>query len=256
MNDCLKIRTMQLVINSKDRENYNSTTSSEFTVKLQNPINFDILAYGLESACIPKTNYNVTNGNFQILDSGGVKLVTIPSGNYSISSITSELQTALNNLGVDTYTVSSSNVSFKLTITSSHPGFQLNPNASNYPFVNIIGFNNSTAYISSGGVLVSPKVVDLSGIKNVYIKISQLTEYMRDTKNLSSNFKVDFGCSYGSIVYFANKNKYLQYYTTAQTHVGRTDQFDVRLVDEYGNNLDLNGSDWSFVLRFLTKDLY
>lgn len=256
MTEESRIRTLQLVINSKDREDYSTTSSSEFTVKLNNPINFDILAYGLESACIPKTNYNVSGAAFQITDSVGLKTVNIPSGNYTITSLTTELQNLLNALGVDTYIVVSSTTTMKITITSSFAGFTLNPNASNYPFVTMLGFNNSTVYNSVAGVLLAPKVFDLAGIKNLYIKVSQLTEYMRDTKNLSSNFKVDFGCGYGTIVYFANENKYLQYYTTAQNHVRRTDKFDVRLVDEMGNNVDLNGSDWSFVLRFLTRDLY
>lgn len=256
MSEDLKIRTLQLVINSRDREDYNTTSSTNFIVKLLNPINFDILAYGLESACIPKTSYNVTAGDLEILDSSGVNQITIPSGNYTITNLTQELQTQLNALSVDTYTVTSSTTTFKLTITSSFAGFTLNPNAGDFPFSNTIGFNNSVAYPSTAGVLVSPKVVDLSGIKNVYIKIKQLTEYMRDTKNLSSNFKVDYGCAYGSIIYFANENKYLQYYTTAQNHIRRTDNFEVRLVDESNNDVDLNGSDWSFVLRFLTKDLY
>ena len=251
-----KIRTLQLVINSADREDYGTTTSSDFSVKLQNPINFDILAYGLESCCIPKTNYNITSGQLQITDSSGLNTINITPGNYDLTSLTSILQTSLNALAVDTYTVVSSTSTMKITITSSFAGFTLNPNASNYPLAVSLGFNNNTTYPSVAGVLVAPKVFDLSGIKNVYIKVAQLTEYMRDTKNLSSNFKVDYGCAYGSIIYFANENKYLQYYTTAQNHVRRTDKFDVRLVDESGLDVDLNGSDWSFVLRFLTKDLY
>ena len=247
---------MQLVINSKDREDYNITGSTNFTVKLNNPINFDILAYGLESACIPKTNYNVTSGALEITDSVGNQSISIPIGNYNINNLTEDLQTALNDLGNDNYTVTYSTISMKITITSNFNGFVLNPNASNYSLLHTLGFNNSTVYTSVAGVLVADKVFDLAGIKNVYIKIKQLSEYMRDTKNLSSNFKIDFGCSYGSIVYFSNQNKYIQHFTTAQNHVRRTDSFQVRLVDELGDDVDLNGSDWSFVLKFLTKDLY
>jgi hypothetical protein len=79
---------------------------------------------------------------------------------------------------------------------------------------------------------------------------------MRDTNNLSCNFKVDFGCPFGSIVYFANQSKYIQYYETAQNHVRRTNKFAIRLVDEIGDDVDLNGSDWTMVLRLTVKDLY
>lgn len=249
-------REIQLIINSKDRENYDITGSTNFVVKLQNPINFDILAYGLESVCIPKTNYLVTSGGFEIRDSVGDQSVTITNGNYSITTLVTALSGVLNALGNDTYTVVFDPVRFKLVITSNYFGFSLNPNAGNYPVVTIMGFDNNRSFASTLGVLESFKVVDLSGIKNVYIKIAELSEYMRDTKNLSSNFKVDFGCSYGSIVYFTNESKYKQYYDTAQNHIRRTDKFSVRLVDEIGDDVDLNGSDWSLVLRFLVKDLY
>lgn len=249
-------RTLQLIINSKDRENYDTTGSTNFIVKLQNPINFDILAYGLESVCIPKTNYLVTSGQLEIRDSIGDQTISITNGNYSINTLVDALSTALNGLGNDTYTVAFDSVRFKLVITSNYFGFSLNPNAGNFPITIIMGFDNNRSFASTLGVLESFKVVDLSGIKNVYIKISELTEYMRDTKNLSSNFKVDYGCPYGSIVYFANQSKYLQYYETAQNHIRRTDQFSVRLVDEIGDDIDLNGSDWSMVLRFFVKDLY
>jgi hypothetical protein len=256
MSKEFRSRTLQLVINSKDREDYNSTNSTNFVVKLQNPINFDILAYGLESVCIPKTNYLVTSGEFVIKDSVGDQNVVIQNGNYSVTSLVAELLSVLNGLGNDTYTVVFNPVTFKLVITSNFNGFTLNPNASDFPVVTIMGFDNNRSFASVLGVLESFKVVDLSGIKNVYIKIAELSAYMRDTKNLSSNFKVDYGCAFGSIVYFANQSKYLQYYETAQNHIRRTDKFSVRLVDETGDDIDLNGSDWSMVLRFFVKDLY
>lgn len=251
-------REVQLIINSKDRENYNSTVSTDFTVQLQNPINYDILAYGLESCCIPKTSYNIVDGSFELEDVS-VRIISIPDGNYSITALVSELQTQMNLGGPVVYTVSYNANTMKLSFVSDGTGFYINPNQLDFPFLLKLGFNNFTGYSSIASPLptiIPPKVFDISGIKNVYIKISELSEYMRDTKNLSSNFKVNFGCPYGSIVYFNNENTYKQYYTTAQNHIRRTDKFSVRLVDESGELVDLNGSDWSLVLRFLVKDLY
>lgn len=248
-------REIQLIINSKDREDFSLTSSTNFIVKLQNPINYDILAYSLESCCIPKTNYNVNSG-FVITDSVGNKPVVVPFGNYSVNSFVTELQSTLNALGVDTYTVTFNSNTYKMTIVSSFSGFVINPSANSYPLLTMMGFDNETVYTSVLGSLTSIKSVDFSGIKNVYIKISELSEYLRDTRNLSSNFKVNYGCPYGSVVYFNNENAYKQYYPTAQNHIRRTDKFSVRLVDEFGEDLDLNGSDWSLVLKFLVKDLY
>lgn len=248
-------REVQLIINSKDRDDYDTTSSTDFTVHLQNPINFDILAYGLESCCIPKTSYNIVGGSFELEDIG-TRIITISDGNYTINTLVSELQTQMNLAGPVVYTVSYNTSTMKLSFVSDGTGFYINPNQLDFPFLLQLGFNNFTAYSSVSLAIIPPKVFDISGIKNVYIKIAELSEYMRDTKNLSSNFKVNYGCSYGSIIYFNNENTYKQYYTTAQNHIRRTDKFSVKLVDENGDLVDLNGSDWSLVLRFLVKDLY
>ena len=252
-----KIRTLQLVINSRDRVDYGITTSSNFRVNLQNPINSKLIAYGLESVSIPKTNYNISSpmNVFEIEDSTGPKTITIPPGNYSASTFIAELVAQLNASG-DSYTVVKSSLTNKLTITSSFTGFIVNPDTETYPLLIMMGFDDNTTYISVVGVLDAPNVMNISGPTNLYIKIAQLTEYMRDTKNLSSNFKIDYGCEYGSNIYFSNQSKYLQYYTTSQDHLQRTEHFDIQLVDEAGNLVDLNGSNWSLVLRFVTKDLY
>lgn len=252
----LPIRTLQLVINSRDRIDYNSTTSTDFRVSLLNPLNFDILEYALESCCIPKTSYNIGSNNNSLAFTGsvGIANVILTPGNYTITTLLAALQTAFNIESPDTYVFSL--VDGKVTITSAFAGFVLNPDPAPYELLLNLGFNPEQVYTSTLGNLSAPYLPDISGIKNIFIKIEQLSEYMRDTKNLSSNFKVDYGCPFGSILYFGNQNKYEQYYRTAQNHMRKTQHFDVKLVDESGNIVDLNGSNWSFVLRFIVRDLY
>lgn len=252
------VRTIQLVINSADRENYASTSSSDFRINLQNPVNSKIIAYGLESCTITKTSYNISAGKntFQLQDSVNTKLFNIPPGNYSSSTFISTLTAVLIGGSPDNYVVSKNPSTNKLTITSSYAFSTLNPNSNNYPLLGMMGFLPNAAYTASGGLISAPFIFDISGVKNLYIKVLQLTEYMRDTKNLSSNFKIDYGCEFGSVLYFSNKSKYLQFYTTAQNHLQQVDHFDIQLVDENNNIIDLNGSNWSFVLRFITKDTY
>ena len=255
------VRVLQLVINSKDRVDYNTTSSTDFRVNLLNPINASILAYGLESCCIPKTSYNISasNNSFEIEDSVGIKTVTIPVGNYSSTALQTELQTQLNALTPDTYVVTITNNHF--SIVSSSPDFILNPNDTYFNLLMNLGYNPDIAYNASltdppNYFVDAPYIFDLSGSKNLYIKIEQLSEYMRDTRNLSCNFKVDYGCPFGSIVYFGKAANYKQDFTTVQNHLIRPSYFDVKLVDENNEVVDLNGSNWSMVLRFITKDLY
>lgn len=251
------IRVFDLVINSEDRFNYNSTSSTEFRVQLQNPINHRIVGYGLKSAVIPKTNYNipVIRNTFQVIDSTlTVKTITIPAGNYTMTDLLAEIVVQLNASGPDTYTATYDPITGKVTITSTFATFELQPSTQQGSILYKLGFNPSTTYTAVAGTITAPNVADISGIKTVFIKIKQLTQYIRNTTNSMLNFKLDLGCQFGSIVYFADENKYHQYYNIAEDHLTNQGFFDVSLVDEYGIPVNLNGRDWSFVLQFITTN--
>lgn len=251
-------RTLQLVINSIDRVDYTITGSNDFTVSLNKPLNVSILAYGLESLCLPKTIYNINSktNTMEILDSSGIQNISLLLGNYDIDTLITTLETELNNLGVDTYTVTINDLTKKITITSTFAGFTIDPNnnSTKYSLNTVLGFVGSLSY--TGLSITAPNIVDISGIKNAYIKIEELTEYMRDTKNLSSNFKINLNCPFGSVIYFNNQSNYIQFYTTPQNHVYWSLNFHISIVDEDGDYIDLNGSEWSMVIKFVTKDLY
>lgn len=253
-----RIRQMQLVINSKDRDLVPLGSPSKFRVTLQNPINSNIIAYGLESCTITKSSYNIStlSNTFQVEDSIDTKTVILPVGNYTSTLLISSILDIMNGFGVDTYTLTLNPLTSKLTITSTYPTFKINPNFFNNPLVVMLGFLNSTVYAAVGGILNSPGLIDVSGLKNLYIRIDQLTEYMRDTKNLSSTFKIDYSCNFGSIIYFGNQSKYLQYYTTAQNHLQKVEFFDVVLMNENNEEVDMNEVNWSMVIKFITEDTY
>lgn len=252
------LRVYDLVINSQDRDNFAATTASNFRIQLINPINQKIVSYALKSATIPKTTYNIAAGRntFQITDSGGLITITIPPGNYGLTTYLTTIQNALNAASPDIYTVVIDPITAKITITSGFAGFVLNPNATltlgGIPYQ--LGFDPAVAYPSIAGVLVAPGVVDIVGIKNAYIRINQLPQYMRNTTNNFMNFKIDWDGCFGNIIYFADNNKYHQYFNVFQGAITNLRNLDITLMDEYGLDLDLNGSDWSFVLQLITQD--
>jgi hypothetical protein len=251
-----KISVFDLVINSEDRENYLGTTSTVFTVNLQNPINQKIVGYGLKSAIIPKTNYNIPaiRNTFTFNNSISTSTITITPGNYTMTELLAEIQTQLNALGFDTYTVTYNSISGKVTFQSTLAAFTINPTLSTQQgsILYKLGFVPGIAY--TGGTVTAPNVADISGIKSAFIKIKQLTQYMRNTTNSMLNFKVDLSCQFGSIVYFADEGRYHQYFNVSTVNLSNIGYLEVSLVDEYGVPLELNGRDWSFVLQFVTID--
>lgn len=250
-------RPYDMVINSEDRLNYLGTSSTNFRINVNNPVISVLVGYGLKSAVIPKTNYNIPaiRNTFQIKDSIDTKTVTVPAGNYTMTELLTEIQSILNGFGVDTYTVTYSAITGKVTITSTYATFELNPNLvyQQGSVLYKLGFNPTIAYFAVAGTLTAPNVADISGIKNVFIKIKQLTQYMRNTTNSMLNFKVDFGGCFGSIIYFSDEAKYHQYFNVSQDSIQSQGFYDISLVDEYGFPVDLNGRDWSFVLQLVTK---
>lgn len=250
-------RPYDIVINSEDRLNYSGTTSTNFRIQVANPVKSRIVGYGLKSAIIPKTNYNIPaiRNEFEIEDSVDTKVVTVPAGNYTMTELLTTIQGILNGFGVDTYTLTYSSLTGKVTFTSTFATFILNPNLifQQGSVLYKLGFNPNTAYTAVAGTLTAPNVADISGIKEVFIKIKQLTQYMSNTTNSSLNFKVDFGGCFGSIVYFADEAKYHQYFNVSQDTIQAIGFYDVSLVDIYGVPVDINGRDWSFVLQLVTK---
>jgi len=252
------LRVFDLVINSEDRLNYTTTTSTNFRVNLQNPINQRIIGYGLKSAVIPKTNYNIPSirNTFTFFDGVANYTVTVPAGNYTITELLAEIQTLLNALGPNTFTLTYSTISGKVTWSTTGPAMIINPtlDTSQGSVLYKLGFVPGQSY--TGVSITAPNVADISGIKTLFIKIKQLSQYIRNTTNSMLNFKVDLAGQFGDIIFYADENKYHQYFNIAQDHLTNQGMFDITLVDEYAVPVDLNGRDWSFVLQFITADSY
>lgn len=248
------LRIYDYVIDSKDRLNYTLTSSNNFRVDLSNMVPGRISAYGLKSAVIPKTNYNIPaiRNTFTFNDGVADYTITITPGNYTMTQLLTEIVTQLNALGPNTFAITYSDISGKTTWTTTGPAMVINPSldASQGSILYKMGFVPGVSY--TGVSITSPNVANISGVKTAYIRIKQLTQYIRNTTNSMMNFKVDLSCPFGSIIYFADEAKYHQYFIGNKDNISSLGSFDIALTDEYGAYLDLNGSDWSFVLQLIT----
>lgn len=241
-------KNIDVIINSANRDFLNSVSSTDFRINISNPPSSKILFCGLKSVTFPNGIYNINDSTFEITDSSGLNNVSIVAGNYSLTQLLTYLQNQLNALGVDTYVVTYTD---RVNISSDFIGFVLNPNNSINTFLSNLGFLNQ----SYSAPVTADNLPDISGIKNLYIKIDQISSYIRNSLDIKYNFKFDVNCGFGKIVFFANENKYLQEYNVESDDLISNSYFDVKLVDEYGAVVNNNGLDWNFTLSLVTQNL-
>jgi hypothetical protein len=174
------------------------------------------------SAEIPFSYYviNATNNTFFLTESSSA-LVTLPVGNYTSSTLSSTLGTALTTaslgLGSRTYTVTYNNTTQKLSITStgafsltfgsSNDSGQTNPRF-------ILGFNGGV--ISSvGNAITAPNAVQITGPNYVYLNSTQLGSITQtflplNSINLQSGQKgpqiarIPIQCNPGDVSYYTD----------------------------------------------------
>jgi hypothetical protein len=124
------IKTHHLVIDSRDRNIDNYPNSFEYSIDLDN-IYKDLISIELISANIPKTEYLINSSNnllHFIEDSGSELIATITPGNYTPTSLATEIETQLETSGGGSYTVSADSTTtnkFTITLDSGATTFDL-----------------------------------------------------------------------------------------------------------------------------------
>jgi hypothetical protein len=280
----LKKRTIKknLNIDSRFRENYYSSTASNFNLNL--PLNMNnIVQMQLSAIELPITYYVISkqygNNFFSLSVNGSTSIVSIPSGNYDQVTIINAINNEISLLGAP-YNL----VSFILNLTNDTTGsgqtivgektagtvttleidFQTDKNGIDdrgtplpLKFGWILGFRNGN--YSNNLNYVSEGVLDISGPKYVYLV---LDDYHN---NVNNNFFSAFNSSIlnknilARISLQANPFNTLQQnnlnlVTTPREYFGPINLqiMNVQLLDEYGRILDLNNMDFSFCITLTT----
>jgi len=286
----LKKRFMRKILNidSRFRDNYYSSASSNFNINL--PLNIDnVVQMQLDAIELPTTYYAVSkqygNNFFTItvaLNDGSVSttVINIPNGNYTQSAIMDIINTQLTLTGAPF-----SYVAFIINLTGTHTGsaqtmvgpntdvtgsnsityielnFQADRNGiedRNTPlplkFGWTLGFRNG---IYTGNLnYVSEGLVDLSGPRYLYLV---LDDYNNNVNNnfysafnssiLNKNILARIGLS--AMNFNILQQNGVSYLTTPREYFGpiNLQTMNIQLLDEYGRIVDLNNMDFSFALN-------
>ena len=172
----------------------------------------------------------------------------IPVGNYDAASLIVFLDATIP--GIVT-TFNSTNMKFSFTKTSGS-GSQITFNSCTA--LQILGFS-SKDHQTSNYTLESEDVVDLSGIKQIVVKVPNLNLGSRDSKGQSVGILAKIPCfvNPGEIIYWSAD--------TSVKHQIKTrllDHLTIDIRDEFNNNIDFNGTPWymELIIHFIEERDY
>lgn len=280
----LKKRTVRknLNIDSRFRENYFSTLSSNYNINL--PLNMnDVIQMQLSAIEVPTTYYVISkqygNNFFQVTINDSTKMVQIPSGNYQQNDLMDTINNQLSILGGDFQHIvfainlnvnqtGSGQTMIGLDDLSTAPSFEINfqtdqygNNDKNTPLPLklgwILGFRNGN-YVNNQNY-VSEGPVDITGPRYLFLVVDDYNN------NVNNNFYSAFNSSLlnknilaristQSPNFYVLEQNNLNIVTTPREYFGPVNIqiLNVQLLDEYGRIVDLNNMDFSFCLTLTT----
>jgi hypothetical protein len=229
-----------------------SGTTNDFIIDLTDqikfPNNYDTAC--LLKASIPKSYYlfNSTNNVFTVTESKTTTTITIPVGNYGISSLVTTLKSLLTactwSYSTSTYSTSTGKITFSVTGNGGvQPIFDFSGSTSPYL---ILGFEQSP-YTFSGSSLTSPNVVNLQ-LTNTILLMADIVD-----RSGLFNVIVPNNSDFTTINYIEQNPTF----TSRNLIKLNVQNVHFKLLDgNTGNALDLNGLDINFVFAIYKSNNY
>lgn len=285
-----RVNKQNLNIDTRFRENYYGSSSTNFNVSLPLIIN-NVLTMQLSAIELPTSFYSISkqygNNFFTLVVNGISQVVNIPDGNYTDVGIINVLNTSMVNIAnsdpslvnfqyiVFGININNNNGSGQMfvgvdsttppgTITSLSLNFQADRNGiddRNTPLPIKLGwsfgfrngiYENNITYVSEG-------IVDLLGPRYVYLVVD---DYNNNVNNnfysafnssiLNKNILARISLQTNTFNIFTENN--FNIVTTPRQYFGpvKIQNLNIQLLDEYGRIIDLNNMDYSFSLVFQT----
>ena len=283
-----RINKQNLNIDTRFRDNYYGSPSTNFNVNLPLTIN-NVLTMQLAAIELPTTFYNISkqygNNFFTLTVNDVAKVVNIPDGNYTYTGIVNLLNTTMTNIAVDPSLANFQYIVFGInnnnngsgqmfvgidsitppgTITSFSLNFQADRNGIDdrstplplklgwtFGFRNGV-YENNLNYVSEG-------IVDLLGPRYLYLVVDDFNNNVNNSfysafnsSILNKNILARVSLQANTFNIFTENN--LSIVTTPRQYFGpvKIQNLNIQLLDEYGRVIDLNNMDYSFSLTFQT----
>jgi len=275
-DDVMKKKPTSLIINSAfrnmDLDDIHGT--QDYRVELRSFIS-DVKHLRIHQIDIPASRYIIHSYNnvFRFQETtaqntlGTYHEIEIDVGDYTGTTLATELQTEMNNVGVATYTVSYNSATQKFTITQGLGGDLFNilftdgqdtNSFTQYKYIQysigrILGFRPYNLLGVAGATVVSDLIADFSEDEYLLLAIENMhnIEHLRDSK-ISS----DIVCP---VYYESSKNKYTYTYNGEPFADIELDNYTeisklhISLYDQYGHPYETNGINHSIILSIFSN---
>ena len=274
-NVALPTKTKYLTIDTRFRDEYDSSTLANYTISLPDRIN-DVKSIRVQSANIPITFYNISanRGNNVFTLSILNKRVTIilPDRQYDACTLVSVINSEItlmtspfnsitfsidNHRGIFTNSGDKNDCTVNFEISKSSLGVP-NPLST---FGWLLGYRKSSYVISPNSAIHGEAFVSLIGPRYIYLIVDEFKNgnphsfvCLSRTSELSSQqilarISMDYtNYPFGSIL-STDDSGYCCTDTRRYANEINIQRMNVRLVDELGTILDLNGMDFSFCME-------
>lgn len=247
-----KFKNSQVIINSRDR---NTGKPSSFNYSILNGIEkSNYIIQG--NVAIPKVWYNMynndgfSNNTYRFIDNAAATHnFTITPGHYSFTTLSAFMIAQINGATPNTMSFVLDPITNKITISDTGAlNFQFIWTNSKFP--RYLGFDPTLDLSPANSSFLAPRVLDLERTKMVNIQLSNVTPsgefswfLTRAGDNVFTTIPVTG--SFGTMVVFEQDFRARFYQSMSSIS-----NFNVRLVDDIGDTLDMNGVDWIMTLWF------
>jgi hypothetical protein len=227
-----------ILINSADR---NTGTSSNFSYQLLYAIT-NPTTIALETIQMFHTQYTIDARNNKLYWTDGASVAhtsTLTSGTYTASALASHIETVINtdDTNSDTYTVSFSTITGKITIAcGSNFSLTFGTNTNN-SVAYVIGFANTNK--TGASTYTGENIVNLN-TKYYTVHCNFVDNCTYQANAVSSSWIVPASTSWGDLIVYSPH--LAKSFKTNQTEISSIQIF---VKDDKGNMADLNGVDWS-----------
>lgn len=234
-----------LIVNSKDRI---SGTSTNFNYQIKYYGKEEVDTFRIGKITIPYSFYNLQQQFFIFKYNGTNFDIELPAGNYSAQSLATFLQTTLSAETSAAISVTYSVTTNKFIVSVVNPNnFQFefeDPIPYNYSLQKALGFPNLTTVTDN---YISPNCANLNASDNLYIYSQALSFYtpsIFQTQRDQIIQLVPILVNPFNFIFYENQQQ-----VNFQTDFQTISTFDIKLVDDYGQVVDLNGLDWTFEIQ-------
>jgi hypothetical protein len=251
-------------------------TGDSYTITFPGRLN-EVKSMRVVSAEIPMSFYNIStalgNNYFKITNVGtSVEyMVVLDPSNYLIADLVTAVNAKITALGITTITYDDVSNNFSKFTTSANTytinfDVDVNGNFDKYNFRSklgwLMGFRDQSYTITSSTPAISTAFYDISFPRYLYLVLDEFNNGVQNTflspvnqsllnKKILAKITVDLQIyPFGSILH--NNENLGSLITDKRTYSGgKVDiqRLSVQLVNEYGNTIDLNGLDFSFILE-------